>query len=436
LEKSKKNLSINQNPKIDVFLPGRDPNAVKVEDPNKSFLYHAAPNVNPVKILVKIKNSSCKPLTPNQLQRIVENFVLNSLPKDQKTENQSTKIQNQVIAGQYSREEKICTKKILKQSQQLLLESTKELKLNKKALQEAILSSSTMLDEFQYSSIDFDQLLNDICNDTQLQSTNDDHLLDEVLQELSGSTFSGSEFSLTSDETPKTEMMDFPDLFAGLPMGELGDFPNLDLLLPEEMNNYSNINIEEIETNSEVLSPSSSSISELDDILCELSNSSSDELNFHESDFNNLVDNIFDSDFMKEFLDNDDANLPSTTEVSQLDAKDNSSPKCGFKRKPSESLDKVCDITTKSVKHNEKVLPSIAVKDNETEKEAVRRIKNNEASKVTRAKRKLKQGDLFKQENELLQCNAKLNMQIEVMQKEAEILRKVLVSKLSSINSS
>lgn len=293
-----------------------------------------------------------------------------------------------------------------------------------------------MLDEFQYASIDFDQLLNDICNDTQLQSTNDDHLLDEVLQELSGSTFSGSEFSLTSDETPKTEMMDFPDLFAGLPMGELGDFPNLDLLLPEEMNNYSNINIEEIETNSEVLSPSSSSISELDDILCELSNSSSDELNFHESDFNNLVDNIFDSDFMKEFLDNDDANLPSTTEVSQLDAKDNSSPKCGFKRKPSESLDKVCDITTKSVKHNEKVLPSIAVKDNETEKEAVRRIKNNEASKVTRAKRKLKQGDLFKQETELLQSNAKLNMQIEVMQKEAEILRKVLVSKLSSINSS
>lgn len=271
----------------------------------------------------------------------------------------------------------------------------------------------------------------DICNDAQLQSTNEDHLLDEVLQELSGSPFTGDEFSLTSDESLKAEM-DFTELSAGLPMGELGDFPNLDLFLSEEMSNYSNINLEEIDTNSEVLSPSSST-SELDDIISELS-SSSDEFNFHESNFNNLVDNIFDSDFMKEFLDND-ANQPSTTEVSQLDVKDNSSPKSeNRKRKSLESLDKVCDVTTKSVKQSTK-LPSITVKDNETEKEAVRRIKNNEASKVTRAKRKQRQDDLFKQETELLQSNAKLNMQIEVMQKEAEILRKVLVSKLSSINS-
>ena len=264
-----------------------------------------------------------------------------------------------------------------------------------------------------------------------MQSTNEDHLLDEVLQELSGSPFTGDEFSLTSDESLKAEM-DFTELSAGLPMGELGDFPNLDLFLSEEMSNYSNINLEEIDTNSEVLSPSSST-SELDDIISELS-SSSDEFNFHESNFNNLVDNIFDSDFMKEFLDND-ANQPSTTEVSQLDVKDNSSPKSeNRKRKSLESLDKVCDVKTKSVKQSTK-LPSITVKDNETEKEAVRRIKNNEASKVTRAKRKQRQDDLFKQETELLQSNAKLNMQIEVMQKEAEILRKVLVSKLSSINS-
>lgn len=219
----------------------------------------------------------------------------------------------------------------------------------------------------------------DICNDAQLQSTSNDHLLDEVLQELSGSPFTGDAFSLPSDESPKADTMDFTDLSAGLPLGELGVFPNLDLFLSEEINNYSNINIEEIDTNSEVLSPSSS-MSELDDILCELS-SSSDELNFHESDFNNIVDNIFDSDFMKEFLDNDDVNLPSTTEVSQLDAKDNSSLKCGSKRKSSESLDKVCSVTTKSAKHNEEVLPSIAVKENETEKEAVRRIKNMKQQK-------------------------------------------------------
>lgn len=272
--------------------------------------------------------------------------------------------------------------------------------------------------------------MTDICNDAQLQSTNDDHLIDEILQELSESSYTDNGFSFPSDESPKTDM-DFPNLSAGLPLGELGDFPNLDLFLPEELNNYSNINVEEIDTNNEVLSPSSS-ISQLDDILCELS-SSSDESNFHESEFNNLVDNIFDSDFMKEFLDND-VNLPSTNEVG-LDAKDNSSPKCGSKRKSSEPLDKVCGVTMKTVKHNEDVLPPITVKDNETPKEAIRRIKNNEASKVTRAKRKQKQSDLFKQETELLQSNAKLNMQIEVMQKEAEILRKVLVSKLSSINS-
>ena len=260
-----------------------------------------------------------------------------------------------------------------------------------------------------------------------MQSNNEEHLLNEVLQELSGSSFVGDDLALI-DELQKSDMdfpdLHFPDLQAEFPLGD--EFPNLDFLLAEQMNNESNVTIEEIDTNSEVLSPISS-LSEIDDILCQMS-SSSDESDFN----NNIVDNIFDSDFIQQFLDND--SLSSTTEVSTLVKKDNSSLKNGCKRKSSESPEKECKVTTKCVKYNEDVLP-VEVKSNETEKEAVRRIKNNEASKVTRAKRKQKQGDLFKQEAELLQSNAKLNIQIEVMHKEAEILRKLLVSKLSSIKS-
>lgn len=63
-----------------------------------------------------------------------------------------------------------------------------------------------------------------------------------------------------------------------------------------------------------------------------------------------------------------------------------------------------------------------------------RRIKNNEASRKTRAKRKERQTGLFEKQNELEKSNAELRIKIELMQKEAEILREVLVAKLSNVN--
>jgi len=67
------------------------------------------------------------------------------------------------------------------------------------------------------------------------------------------------------------------------------------------------------------------------------------------------------------------------------------------------------------------------------EKKFLRRVKNNEASKVTRSRRKAKHQDLFAKEIELRNSNAKLQIKIEAMQKEAELLRDVLIAKLSNV---
>ena len=68
------------------------------------------------------------------------------------------------------------------------------------------------------------------------------------------------------------------------------------------------------------------------------------------------------------------------------------------------------------------------------EKKAVRRHKNNEASKVTRARRKERHQDLFTKKSELEVSNAQLKIKIELMQKEADMLRQVLVAKLSNVS--
>ena len=70
----------------------------------------------------------------------------------------------------------------------------------------------------------------------------------------------------------------------------------------------------------------------------------------------------------------------------------------------------------------------------ETDKDTLRRIKNNEASKLTRAKRKAKHSKLFEKVAELEKSNAELKIKIDTMQKEADILRKSLITKLSSVN--
>ena len=65
---------------------------------------------------------------------------------------------------------------------------------------------------------------------------------------------------------------------------------------------------------------------------------------------------------------------------------------------------------------------------------AIRRQKNNEASKVSRANRKAKQQKLFDKEKELEKDNDRLRLLIQEMSSEAENLRKILVGKLSGVN--
>ena len=62
----------------------------------------------------------------------------------------------------------------------------------------------------------------------------------------------------------------------------------------------------------------------------------------------------------------------------------------------------------------------------------LRRKKNNEASKVSRANRKAKHQRLFEREKELEEDNARLRLLATEMTKEAESLRKQLIVKLSA----
>lgn len=68
----------------------------------------------------------------------------------------------------------------------------------------------------------------------------------------------------------------------------------------------------------------------------------------------------------------------------------------------------------------------------QSEKKISRRMKNNEASKVTRAKRRSRHQELFDKERKLTENNAELRIKLEVMQREADILRQLLVVALNN----
>lgn len=68
----------------------------------------------------------------------------------------------------------------------------------------------------------------------------------------------------------------------------------------------------------------------------------------------------------------------------------------------------------------------------ELDKRTIRRLKNNIASKHSRASRKQKHLELFQKEVELQQDNARLHKQIKELQLLTSSLRKILVEKLSS----
>ena len=122
-------------------------------------------------------------------------------------------------------------------------------------------------------------------------------------------------------------------------------------------------------------------------------------------------------------------------------------PEVGEKRKLYCASDKKLENSAKKCKTNDHVFddvpsPASSVSTNfseiyqipEADKDTLRRIKNNKASKLTRAKRKAKHSKLFEKAAELEKSNAELRIKIETMQKEAGILRKVLITKLSSVN--
>ena len=62
----------------------------------------------------------------------------------------------------------------------------------------------------------------------------------------------------------------------------------------------------------------------------------------------------------------------------------------------------------------------------------LRRIKNNEASKVTRAKRKNAHKDLIATEQKLLIRNAELKVKVQVLEKQAEIIRELLIRAMNN----
>jgi hypothetical protein len=102
----------------------------------------------------------------------------------------------------------------------------------------------------------------------------------------------------------------------------------------------------------------------------------------------------------------------------------------------SSSINVVCD-TVEEVEIIQQTDNSVYIINedvNKLKRKADRRIKNNEASKVTRAKRKCKHKELFEQERTLTESNAELRMKVEVMQKEADILKQLLIVALTNGN--
>lgn len=280
------------------------------------------------------------------------------------------------------------------------------------------MESSMMADQSMF--INFDHLLDDIYNDVQ---SNDDALLDQVLEELSAN--SCQESLLTHEELHDLGLPDLSEL-------PLEDFTNLELYLNEMDVDIDNeeINVQQ----SQKLSLQNNDF-DIEDVIEDISNQSSPST-CQENEFNNLLDSMFDSDFMQEFLAHESANIKVSDAATHSETIEVIEPtneafiKVGSKRN-SDSVDLDNSFNAKKCIKDEKVVP-LRIRENETEKEAIRRVKNNEASKITRAKRKQKHGELFKQQTELEKSNAELKIKIEVMQKEAEILRKVLVSKLSN----
>ena len=107
------------------------------------------------------------------------------------------------------------------------------------------------------------------------------------------------------------------------------------------------------------------------------------------------------------------------------------------KRKRVNSAD-VCKSPSKKVKYEnldkESNYDEVMSISGTLDKQTVRRLKNNIASKHARAARRQKEQDLFQQEEELEKSNAELRKQVRELEQLTTTLRKVLVAKLSGVN--
>lgn len=89
------------------------------------------------------------------------------------------------------------------------------------------------------------------------------------------------------------------------------------------------------------------------------------------------------------------------------------------------------DITRKRLASTIESDDDLPVKKSKEEKRVTHRIKNNAASRVSRAKRKERNNNVFTRVIELEEENAKLRVQVEKMEAETAKLKKLLVQKLS-----
>lgn len=81
---------------------------------------------------------------------------------------------------------------------------------------------------------------------------------------------------------------------------------------------------------------------------------------------------------------------------------------------------------------DEPIVKRAKVSSNDSDKATQRRIKNNIASRYSRASRKLREKDLFEQERKLIQDNEDLKQELERLTKLTKSLRQLLVQKLSA----
>lgn len=215
----------------------------------------------------------------------------------------------------------------------------------------------------------------------------------------------------------------------------LEDFADIESLLSDAVDKASKFMPEE-------------NIIDLDDILEGTSGQSSPST-VDQQDYNALSDLMFDSDFMQgiatvsdthvDVLESSNAScLSDSTNVidSMMLTTDTFEnvvmTKAGNKRTISSVTESETAVKQMKYENNNKEELVFICKENETEKDMIRRVKNNAASRVTRAKRKERHSELFVKQTELEKSNAELRIKIELMQKEADMLRQILVTKLSS----